>query len=158
MKKLPSVEALGSVNVICSDKTGKSATRMIKAREVDFLAGTLTKNEQTVMEMYTVDEIIMLDTGALRHPLTPALEKVLQLGSVCNNARRNESGLFIGQSTDVALLNVLERFGMADERTVRSPRTNANHRYLNLFPLEFPTFDRKTIQLGAKVHGSKRDT
>lgn len=102
VKKLPSVEALGSVNVICSDKTG-----------------TLTKNEQTVTEAYTVDEVIKVD---LAHPGTrptnPALLKTLQIGNICNSAFRNEEGATVGQATDVALLNVLEAFGMGDSRPV----------------------------------------
>ncbi|KAL1672116.1 hypothetical protein EV122DRAFT_271914 [Schizophyllum commune] len=44
VKKLHSVEALGCVSVVCSDKTG-----------------TLTKNEQTVVEAYTVDTTVHLD-------------------------------------------------------------------------------------------------
>jgi Ca2+-transporting ATPase len=107
VKKLHSVEALGSVSVICSDKTG-----------------TLTKNEQTVTEVYAVDEAILLDpTSTIPYTgtVSPAIEKALDIGALCNNAllERNEDGVFIGQSTDVALLNVLQIFGLPDRRQVK---------------------------------------
>ncbi|KAJ7496607.1 Ca-transporting ATPase [Mycena latifolia] len=100
VKKLHSVESLGSVSVICSDKTG-----------------TLTKNEQTVTEAYAVDEIVHLEPPP--SSLTAAIRKTLDIGALCNNASmaRNEEGIFVGQSTDVALLNILHVFGLPDRRT-----------------------------------------
>ena len=107
VKKLHSVESLGSVSVICSDKTG-----------------TLTKNEQTVVEAYSVDETVHIDPSnahAAKASLSPALKKAMEIGCLCNNAStaRNEEGEFVGQSTDVALLNVLDVFGLPDVRQVR---------------------------------------
>ncbi|THH18312.1 hypothetical protein EW146_g2633 [Bondarzewia mesenterica] len=103
VKKLHSVEALGSVSVICSDKTG-----------------TLTKNEQTITELYSVDEAVTVDPSSPIPPsrVSPALTKALEIGSLCNNASlsRNEEGIYVGQSTDVALLNILSTFGMPDPR------------------------------------------
>ncbi|KAF7294027.1 Calcium-transporting ATPase 1 [Mycena kentingensis (nom. inval.)] len=100
VKKLHSVESLGSVSVICSDKTG-----------------TLTKNEQTVTEAYSVDEVVKLDPPP--PVLSAAIRKTFDIGVLCNNASlaRNEEGIFVGQSTDVALVNVLYNFGLPDRRS-----------------------------------------
>lgn len=106
MKKLHSVESLRSVSVICSDKTG-----------------TLTKNDQTVTEAYAVDETIFLDPTSIipyTGSVSPAIKRALGIGALCNNAslEMNEDGVFVGQSTDVAFLNVLQIFGLPDRREV----------------------------------------
>ena len=75
-------------------------------------------NEQTVMEIYTVDEVMVIDGQNLHQALSPRLEKALQVGSICNNSLRNEAGVYVGQSTDVALVNVLGRLGKTDGREV----------------------------------------
>jgi Ca2+-transporting ATPase len=76
-----------------------------------------------VTETYAVDETIYLDpSSTTRHTgiISPAMRRTLEIGALCNNAlmERNEEGLFIGQSTDVALLNVLQLVGVPDRRAV----------------------------------------
>lgn len=87
------------------------------------MLGTLTKNDQTVTEAYVVDETVTLDpSSAAPYPgsISPALKKAVDIGVLCNNASlvRNEDGVYAGQATDVALLNVLDAFGLPDRRSV----------------------------------------
>lgn len=84
--------------------------------------GTLTKNEQTVTELYVVDEMLHVDPSAptpRSERAPPAITKALEVGSLCNNSIwRHEDSAYVGQSTDVALMNVLSVFGMKDQRNV----------------------------------------
>lgn len=80
VRKLPSVETLGAVSVVCSDKTG-----------------TLTQNKMTVMKAY-VDEKLISGEEILEDNC-----KFLSMGlSLCSNASVDE-GLY-GDPTEIALV------------------------------------------------------
>lgn len=85
------------------------------------MTGTLTQNTQTVVEAYTVDELVQIDASQMHSgdSLSAALRRTLEIGCLCNDAFKNEEGIHVGQSTDVALLNILGVYGMADTREVR---------------------------------------
>jgi len=109
VKKLPSVETLGSVSVICSDKTG-----------------TLTTNVMTVVRLYTVDDdIVNIENSqpTSTFSYSEAIRKLLSIGNLCNHSFLNE-GIVVGQSTEVALMNVIKRIGLQDEREVNSLHTS----------------------------------
>ncbi len=110
VRRLPAVETLGSVTVICSDKTG-----------------TLTRNEMTVKRVvcsgldlnvsgvgyepvgdFTVGERVI---DASRHP---SLSLALRAGVLCNDAQlREDTGLWqvVGDPTEGALLVVGQKSG-----------------------------------------------
>jgi P-type Ca2+ transporter type 2C len=132
VKKIHSVEALGSVSVICSDKTGAPRRLPCPVCQLKlFDIGTLTRNELTVTELYAVDEPVHIDPTAPTSPprVSPAVRKTLEVGALCNNASatRNEDGIFVGQATDVALLNALSVFDHPDPRQV----SKSSHRFLH---------------------------
>lgn len=97
-------------------------------------AGTLTKNEMTVTQIYAVDDLVDLTPHlngphlGPRHPdhlefsPSPAILKAALIGNICNNAFRNDAGVNVGQATDVALLNVLPVLTKDDDRKVGQAR------------------------------------
>jgi sodium/potassium-transporting ATPase subunit alpha len=78
IKRLSSVETLGSATVICTDKTG-----------------TITKNKMTLEYLYTPYKSIQLAQAKSSELLLAAI--------LCNNAKR-EDGKIIGEPTEAALL------------------------------------------------------
>lgn len=117
IRHLPAVETLGSVSVICSDKTG-----------------TLTKNEMTVQTIRTKDKLVRVTgtgyapegeftcDGQRLDPLAdPALEELVQAGLLCNDAelRHGAHGWTVdGDPMEGALLTLARKAGL-DPMTLR---------------------------------------
>ena len=97
IKKLPSVETLGSVNIICSDKTG-----------------TLTQNKMTVVRSYTYQNMHQLDAD-IDQVETDEDERMLVKSLVlCSDATANEDKT-TGDPTEIAFIVFGNRIGMTKE-------------------------------------------
>ncbi|MFV0528242.1 MAG: cation-translocating P-type ATPase [Lachnospiraceae bacterium] len=95
IRKLQAVEGLGSVSIICSDKTG-----------------TLTQNKMTVEEYY-VNGLTILDEEI--DPLNPVHKQVLRYSILCNDST-NIDGAEIGDPTETALINLGDKIGVPAQR------------------------------------------
>ena len=111
VRRLPSVETLGSVTVICSDKTG-----------------TLTKNEMTVQSVFTAEKVFSV-TGVGYAPeggffvgqdnaspqTHPELVEIGRASLLCNDARlhpQDGKWLLEGDPTEGALLSMALKAGI----------------------------------------------
>jgi Ca2+-transporting ATPase len=107
VKKLPSVETLGAVNVVCMDKTG-----------------TLTKNEMMVAKLIGAVDGLEIEVSKLMEGGTgilsrPDVSKLLEIASLCNNTYSEDGGEIQGQPTEVSVSVLLQRLGFQDSRTVK---------------------------------------
>ena len=102
VRRLPAVEALGSVTVICTDKTG-----------------TLTKNEMTVMQLYVDGAVVHLtNTGFAEKVTHPDLKLLLRIGALCNDASLDDNKV-IGDPTEGALLVSAQKGGLDSKELAR---------------------------------------
>ena len=135
IRRLPAVETLGSVTVICSDKTG-----------------TLTKNEMTVQRVVTAGRVFEVDgagyaphggfsvDGAELAPQdAPELADIARAALFCNDAVLHEAGgawKLEGDPTEGALLTLALKAGLDRHHESESlPRVDAipfesEHRFM----------------------------
>lgn len=138
IRRLPAVETLGSVTVICSDKTG-----------------TLTRNEMTVQRVVTSEHVFgvegvgyapvgsfRIDSRIVDPERYPSLSLAIRAGVLCNDAsltRTEESWRVEGDPTEGALLVLGGKAGFAHEfGNVAWPRSDSipfesQHRFMATF-------------------------
>ena len=144
IKELPAAESLGSVTVICTDKTG-----------------TLTKNQMTITRIYTqhkeydvsgigyIPEGTFYDDHKPMSDLKP-IALLLRTGFLCNNAKlenREGSWSIIGDSTEASFIVLAKKAGFHEQ--------DLEKKFTQYKELPFDS-DRKLMTIIAQQHATKK--
>ncbi|MBN1244590.1 cation-transporting P-type ATPase [Candidatus Bathyarchaeota archaeon] len=146
VKRLSAVQTLGSVTVICTDKTG-----------------TITKGEMTVKKLWVKDHVIevsgigyspegnfTLKGKALEAKDAVAVEKLLEIAALCNSAKidppsdKNAAWSVIGDPTDGASIVAALKYGMTVQNRL------AEKPVVHIVPFDFT---RKRMTTVHKLNG-----
>jgi Ca2+-transporting ATPase len=142
VKRLSAVQTLGSVTVICTDKTG-----------------TITKGEMTVKKLWVKDRVIevsglgynpegefTVNGITLKEQDAGAVEKLLEIASLCNGAKidppsdRSAAWSVIGDPTDGALTVAALKYGInVRNRLAEKP-------IIHIAPFDFTRKRMTTVQ------------
>ncbi len=147
VKRLSAVQTLGSVTVICTDKTG-----------------TITKGEMTVNKLWVKDRVVevsglgympvgdfTINGQSLREGETKSLDKLLEIAALCNGAKveppsdRNKNWSVIGDPTDGALFVAALKYGQVVDELVEEKPT------IDILPF---SFERKRMSTVHQVNGN----
>ena len=143
IRRLPAVETLGSTTVICTDKTG-----------------TLTTGEMTLREIHTFRKVDVegsgyapvgsfSEKGEIIDPQAEDLARLLQTGTLCNNAdieQANGGWRIVGDPTEGAIIVAAKKAGMLEELRKSCRRV-----------VEFPfDSDRKRMTVVDDIQGQGR--
>lgn len=125
MRKLQAVEGLGSVSIICSDKTG-----------------TLTQNKMTVRRIVCDGHRIVESSVDMNN----RSEKELVIASVLCNDSSCRDGVDIGDPTETALIHFAHKVGLSDDEI------RENHKRISEIPFDSDRKLMSTLNLVGGEH------